>query len=123
MTSHTTKSPGQFKILLASFFVACLAMWFGVFKLHIYDATNGIKHTIGPLVLALDWIVITATSLIILHNSFLTRHKKAKAKNLSLTLKVSNLLATSLATAGLIVLIIIVGFFILAALALWRWNF
>lgn len=93
----------QYTAILVSLLFAAIVMWFGVFKLHIYDAA-GIKQKIGISILSLDWIIISILSFIIL-KSYWSNHKLPKYKSLPSILTSINLLAVVLIIIGLLIVL------------------
>ena len=121
MSLPQLKSKTNLVINLVGFFAALLVMWFGVFVLHLYDATGSKQH-IGAVVLAVDWLLIAVYGFTILHIT-ISQRKTQQYKDLPVTIKVSGVFATTLVIFGILALLATVVFYILLAITFSRWNF
>lgn len=108
-------------INLVGFFASGTVMWFGVFILHLYDAT-GPKQSFGALILGLDWLLIAVYGLTILYINF-TKRKTQQHKDMPAAIKLSSYLAGFLVIFGITALLAVVGFYILLILAFRHWSF
>ncbi len=100
----------QYINILLVLLISIILMWFGVFKLHIYD-TVGVKQKIGALVLGIDWVIISILSFVIVKSYFSSR-RLSSYKSLPRFLRSMNLFATVSILAGLLILIATIVYYI-----------
>ncbi|MGD0283993.1 MAG: hypothetical protein ABSB12_00110 [Candidatus Saccharimonadales bacterium] len=121
MSLPQLKSKANLLINLAGFFAALVVMWFGVFVLHLYDATGSKQH-IGAVVLAADWLLIAVYGLTILHIT-IGQRKTQQYKDLPVAIKATGVFATFLVIFGIFALVATVAFYIWLAIAFSHWTF
>ena len=115
MVIAKTISKRSIVINLVSFYVSVFVLWFGVFKLRLYDA-SGFKQQISGLVLLLLWLFIAKTGLTNLYIS-VKKRRGGQFKRLGTPAKLAAYLASIMVVLSLAILLVFVILIALVAMA------